>query len=91
MARIIKTNGVEQEIKPKNGRDFKLAELQSFVGGYIEIVDLDNDEIMVVNEEGLINGLPFNIKATAIVRNVYHTSEMGIVGDVLVCKSKEVK
>lgn len=91
MARLIKTNGVEQEIKPKNGRDFKLAELQSFVGGYIEIVDLDKGMIMVVNEEGLLSGLPLNEKATSIAREVYPDSDMFIVGDVLVCKDKEVK
>lgn len=91
MARIIKTNGVEQEIKPKNGKDFKLKELQSFVGGYIEIVDLDNGEIMVVNEEGLLERLPFNSKATKIAKEAYPGSDMYIVGDVLVCKDEEVK
>lgn len=34
--------------------------LQSLVGGYIEAVTLAKDLILIVNEEGLINGLPFN-------------------------------
>ena len=34
--------------------------LQSLVDGYIEAVTLAKDLILIVNEEGLIKGLPFN-------------------------------
>lgn len=84
MARWIKTSGEITEVRPKNGRDFSLSELQGFVGGYIELVWLHGDTVMVVNEEGLVKGLPFNANATAI-------AYQPIVGDVLVCKSKEIK
>ena len=86
MATLIKSNGVQQEVSPKNGTDFSLEELQGFVGGYIEIIYLDDTKIMVVNEEGKLNGLPYNERATAMV---YFLD--AIVGDVLVCESKEVK
>jgi len=87
MATWIKTNEAIA-VEPKNGKDFKLDELQKFVGGYIEIVQLNRDMIMVCNEEGKLMGLPFNPTASILLmtarRNDY------IAGDVLVCKSSEV-
>ncbi len=85
MATIFKADGQKIETQPKNGRDFKLEELKKIVGGYIEIVTLSGNRIMVVNEEGKVNGLPINIKATELCG--YDI----IVGDVLVCDSDEVR
>ena len=99
MAILIKANRVVEKVLPKNKKTFTLAELQEYVGGYIEIVPIEKvphfymrDALMVVNEEGKLNGLPINIIATDIY--LYnHTGIMGvdtIVGDVLICKSKEI-
>ena len=52
MATLIKADGTRTEIQPKNGTDFKLEELQAYVDGYIEIVNLRNGEILVINEDG---------------------------------------
>lgn len=38
----------------------KLENLQKFVGGYIEIVQLYGDVAVICNEEGRIHGLPYN-------------------------------
>lgn len=84
MAKWIKTNGETIDVKPKNGTDYSLEELQGFVGGYIEIVRIDDERLMVVNEEGKLNDLPINSIATYMAREL-------IVGDVLVCKANEVK
>lgn len=73
-----------QDIEPQNGRDFKLKELQKYVGGNIEIVSLDRTLIMVVNEEGLLIGLPTNRAASLLARKQ-------IVGSVVVCPSKMVR
>ena len=43
---------ITQPIKPKNGHDFTLDEMQAFVGGHIEFVHLDDDMILCINEEG---------------------------------------
>lgn len=40
MATLIKTDGSKLEIQPQNGLDFQLDELQKFVDGYIEIINL---------------------------------------------------
>jgi len=77
------------DIEPLNGSDYKLEELQGYVGGLIEIVPLTDGEIMVVNEEGLINDLPINPVATAIYQNA--TGDDGyIFGNVVICKDNEV-
>ena len=41
-----------------------LEEMQGFVGGRIELVYLSNGDHLVINEEGLLDGLPINQKAT---------------------------
>lgn len=86
MATIYKTNGGIIEIQPKNKKDFKLKEMQDIVGGYIEIVYLEDGRLMVVNEEGKVDGLDVNWNATALVGG-YDI----IVGDVLVCNQSQIK
>ena len=86
--RILYVDSREEFIEPKNGTDFSLEELKTIVGGYIEIVPLGNERIMVVNEEGRLLNLPHNYTASRI------TSVLGIVdivGNVLVCHTSMVK
>ena len=82
-------SGMKTEVKPINGKYFKLEELQAIVGGYIECVYLNDGMTMVVNEEGKLKGLPCNDLATEIIRNsgIYDV----IVGPALVCPSKLIK
>ncbi|MBQ0161100.1 MAG: DUF3846 domain-containing protein [Bacteroidales bacterium] len=84
MAQLYKANGEAFSVHPKNGTDFELEELQEMVGGLIEIVHLPKGMIAVVNEEGMILELPLN-DAMAVLFG------MPLWGDVLVCKSEEVK
>lgn len=94
MAKIYKASGEVVNVSPKNGKDFKLEELQEIVGGFIEVVTLSDNKIMVVNEEGKIEGLPKNHKATEILNA--NTDPMFefidyIVGDALICNGNEVR
>lgn len=93
MAKIYKANVEVLDIEPKNGTDFQLEELQAIVGGLIELIYLPNNQLMVINEEGKINGLPYNEKATNLCSVVFR--EAGcfdfIVGDVLICDENEIK
>lgn len=85
---IVKTDGSITELKPLNGTDFTLEEMQGVVGGYIEVVGtMDESRVMVLNEEGKLKKLPLNSKATAIYPNLADI----IVGDVLVCKRGMIK
>ncbi len=76
-AKIIKADGTVEIVTPKNGSIFSLEELQAVVEGYIEIIRVDATTLMILNEEGKLHGLPFNVKATDLVRNI-------LVGDFIV-------
>ena len=83
MATLIKSNGEEIIVTPNNKTDFSLGEMQKFVG----TVKTKNNKIMVINEEGKINDLPINQKATDLYK--YGDFDF-IVGDVLICNEKEI-
>lgn len=85
---LLKTNGVIERVKPKNGSDFQLEELRGFVGGNIEIVRTKDDRCLVVNDEGLIKGLPFNALATDFY---LYGDQSDVVGNVLMCDRELIK
>ncbi len=87
--RVLYVDGSEEFIEPKNGTDFSLEELKTIVDGYIQIVWLKDERIMVVNEEGKIHRLPLNVRATCIVNGEGIADT--IVGNVLVCHTSMVK
>jgi hypothetical protein len=88
MATLIKSNGEEINVLPNNKKDFQLDELQNYVGGLIEIVKTKDGKTMVINEEGKINDLPINQKASQLYQ--YNESDF-IAGDVLICQSNEIR
>lgn len=92
-AKIYKQSGRVARVFPQNGTDFTLRELQSIVGGYIELVRLGNDNVMVINEEAKgMMGTVINVSATRIARE--HQAIWAhdcIVGDALVCPSQMVR
>lgn len=81
MATLLKSDGTRKEIQPQNGTDFKLEELQAYVDGYIEIVNLQNGEILVINEAAT--------KLARKHRAIYYWD--WIDGDVVLCKDEEVQ
>ncbi|MBQ7205011.1 MAG: DUF3846 domain-containing protein [Muribaculaceae bacterium] len=88
---LIKSSGATAGIFPANGTDFKLEELQGYVGGLIEIVYLTKDVIMVINEEGK-DVLPFNPMATVMAKRQCAIFPGDyICGDVLMCPNGMVK
>ena len=91
MATLIKETGVIKHITPANESDFTLEELQDYVNDNIDIITIDDKHIMVVNEDGKHNCL-INPKATivAIYNNAIYPFDY-IAGDVIICKSEEVK
>ena len=84
MATLIRTNGEQEQIQPKNGTDFQLEELNAYIGGWIEIVRIGGGEILVVDEEGLCKELPINTTASILAGYT-------IVGPAVRCKSSQVK
>jgi hypothetical protein len=85
---ILKAGG-EVEVR-EHDKKLTLEEMQAIVGGYVEISSgwYENaGRQMVVNEEGAIRGLPFNLNATVAYRAEAHRgkgpwSTVNIYGDV---------
>lgn len=100
MATFIKTDGSVQEVHPADGKVFTYDELQGFIGGkgnLVEIVPLPNGiESIVINEEGKIIGLEENKVATQIWKKAYPIGQFPvnndqlIVGDALIANEKEL-
>ena len=88
MATLIKTDGTVVEINPANGKDFKLKELQGYVNGCIEIINLMNGSVLVVNEDGKLNS-SLNTKATCIAMHVLRRNDY-ISGDAVLCKQNQI-
>ena len=89
-AKIVYPDKDSEDYTPKNGTTFELEEMQKIVCGYIEIIRLNDGRLMIVNEEGLLQGLPVNIEATNILRRDHSTTQY-IVGNAIVCDSDMVE
>lgn len=83
MGKLIRANGTTEECTPAGGESFTLDELQEAVDGYIELITLPDDELMVVNEDGRRLGLQPNHEASTLYGSL-------ILGDVLVASVAEV-
>lgn len=88
---VIHTDGALTAVKPKDFKKFTLEELQAFVGGFILVINLTEDKLLVVNEEGKLHNLPVNEKATALAHgcNAIFASDY-IVGDAVVIESSKL-
>jgi hypothetical protein len=68
MARWIKADGTEDVLTPRRRSGaFTLEELQTAVGGYIQLMPGLPHLTMIVNEDGNLVGLPVNQAATVLV------------------------
>lgn len=81
MATLLKADGSQLTITER----LTLATMQKLVGGYIEMVRLGGNEYLVVNEEGLLDGLPLNVVATALYQGIPRRHDGVIVGDAIHC------
>lgn len=87
MAIWVKTNGTTEVVIKDQ---FTLEDLQSMVDGYIEFIPLSCGDTLVVNEEGYINDLPVNDKATLVVRRTERYSGVTIVGGAVILNKEEI-
>lgn len=86
---LAKADGALLHAAPKDGKEYTLAELQGYVGGYIEIVDLGN-RYLIVNEDGKLMRLPYNTMATNWML-VACGGQDYVVGDALLCEKSHIK
>jgi len=64
-----------------------LEEAQEFVGGWVQNVFFRNGDILLIDEEGKLNGKEVNKKATAIWIKHYGMTDI-IVGNAILIKKK---
>lgn len=88
MAWKIETNGTKTEVKPGNGKRFKLKEMQTIIGGYVERYPILREVpdwpyvIAWFDEDGLPKRLKTNRQASQI-------AGFPLVGTVLFCTPQE--
>ena len=76
----------------KNEPQYKA--VSDFVGGMVEAVSFPNGDLLLLNEEGKLMGLPVNEKATALWRKHFtkETHSFGyddfVVGPAILIKAK---
>ena len=81
---------------PRNGTHYCLEELQRFIGGgFIELVHIDESNFMVVDEEGLLKGLPNNKRATQMYQEMAFLSgsisQDIIAGDAAIIAKEQIQ
>ena len=64
MATILRMDGTEEAMAVDKKGHLSLAEAQKAVGGWVELVRLGKGDGFLVNEEGLLQQLPLNPKAS---------------------------
>ena len=90
MANLIRIDGTLVHLTPENQQYFTLEEMQTCVGGYIEMIRLDKDNYMVVNEEGSFLNLPKNTTATTILSTASGYEVVPVVGHALIVSLAEL-
>jgi len=65
----INTNETEFKIIKDKKDEPDLQSAQLFVGGMVECVTFPNGDLLLLNEEGKLMGLPLNPEATALWRS----------------------
>jgi hypothetical protein len=94
MAKLIRADGTEQSVSPKNGT-FKLDELYALIGGGCDMVECitlaDGVTTMWLDEEGKFRGTQRpNAKASELLRLAGGMPGDTVMGNVLVCEEGEV-
>ena len=89
-AKIIYADKEAEDYTPKNGKTFKLAELQGIVDGNIDIVRLNDGRMIIVDEDGKSKDKAVNIPTTNILRRDHYTTDY-IVGTAIVCDADMVE
>ena len=97
--RSMKTNKQTGELKVIN--DVKdepsLEQAQAFVGGYVEGISFPNGDYLIINEEGKLKGLPFNVPASKLWKDTFDNDNYMtgrddyVVGNAILIKKAALK
>ena len=67
-----------------------LTEAQAYVGGWVQMITLNNGDAMLMNEEGKLHGLPVNVEATTLWEKSFGPTDV-VVGNVMVIAKRTRK
>ena len=67
----VNTQDVEFKMIVDKNDEPNLKTAQDFVGGMVEAITFPNGDLLLLNEEGKLMGLPLNLEATAIWRETF--------------------
>jgi hypothetical protein len=80
MATLLRADGSAEVLAPPNGVNWQLAELQTLVGGYVEVVQTTEGKWLAIDEEGKLKRKPLNVAATRLYK---HGRRDVIAGDAV--------
>lgn len=83
---IIRPGGLVEKVYPA-GEFFTLKEMQDLVGGLIQMIRIPGNRTIVLNEEGKLLGLDFNLTATSLYKRYLFEGDY-LVGNVMVIDNK---
>lgn len=81
-ALFIPAEGLPSLVDIPDSGSGELRELQRLVGGWIEYVPTEQDVTLYCNEEGKIEGLPFNVIATQVFGDLLQPHDY-LAGDIV--------
>ena len=95
----LKANTTEQEFKivTKTEDEPDLKTAQDFVGGMVECITFPNGDVLIVNEEGKLMGLPLNPEGTLLWRTTFTKDKYAfgyddwVSGPAILIKQKALK
>lgn len=86
---LVTSSGTMREIGPMNGKHYTLGELQHYVGGYIETVNVGDGKVLIMDEEGKQKGkLPNKIATGWLLTEGIND---WIAGDAILIDRKHIK
>lgn len=89
MGLLIEANGKKKTVISKEGAHYTLEELQGYVGGYVERIDMFNGSAMYVDEDGRSKNLPCNTFATKVLAKLGALPCNYIRGNALIVRNEE--
>ena len=96
-AKWLKADGTCVPISPADGHHFVLEELQRMVGGLVQIIQPPGSSgaVMVINDEGKLEGLPLNVLASRMWQEGCEDGsprdDDEIVGDAVLCHTSQIE
>lgn len=82
MALIIKADGIMKKVRPENGRNFHVKEIERLIGGKCEMHSLGNQNKLFIHTQQRSVSLDFNWDASDLLN-------APVVGDAIVLSDEE--